>query len=530
MFESALSGNGSAKLMQTLWAIPLAWKLTLPLLSLVFYILALIVYRLYFHPLAKYPGPLLARITNWYAVYHAYKGDRHLDMYYAHQKYGKFVRLAPNLVTVNDAGAIKEIYGVNQNVIKSVFYQPAIEHSGIESTFNARDRQLHARKRRVLAPAFTDPALATMEDYMQFHIRRMFHAASGEETFQSEAQCWTADMGRWSNYLTFDVMADLVFGKDFGMLAGDESRELPEIIDGAVHRELIAGSSPFVNRWGLDKIFFPDIVKRGSELIKYAKKQAEDRLKADPNRRDFFWYLSNAKEKDGRQSYSDPREIFSEARTLIIGGSDTTATQLAANFFYITQNPKTLAKLTAEVRSTFPNADAIRLGPALDSCRYLHAVVNETLRISPSLPGILPREVLPGGLDVCGEHFPQGVDLAVPIYTIHHHATIYPCPHKHIPERWLPGETSEEAVKQCHEALTPFSYGSRMCIGWRLALMELRLTLARAVWMFELEYLGGGREDRLLGPDSDALEYQLLDHMAAGRNGPIIRFRKREVL
>jgi cytochrome P450 len=138
-----------------------------------------------------------------------------------------------------------EIYGVNQNVRKSVFYQPAIEHSGIESTFNARDRQLHAKKRRILAPAFTEPALATMEDYMQFHIGRMFHAASGEETFQSEAQCWTADMGKWGNYLTFDVMADLVFGKDFGMLAGDESRELPEIIDGAVHRELIVRSTPY---------------------------------------------------------------------------------------------------------------------------------------------------------------------------------------------------------------------------------------------------------------------------------------------
>jgi len=209
-------------------------------------------------------------------------------------------------------------------------------------------------------------------------------------------------------------------------------------------------------------------------------------------------------------------------------GSDTTATQLAANFFYITQNPKTLARLTAEIRSTFPNADAIRLSPALDSCHYLHAVINETLRISPSVPGILPREVLPGGLSVCGEYFPEGVDLAVPIYTAHHNPTVYPHPHKHIPERWLPDQASEEAIKQCHDALTPFSYGSRMCIGRRLALMELWLTIAYAVWMFDVEYVGGGKEDRLLGPGADDLEYQLLDHLAAGRNGPIIRFNKRE--
>lgn len=139
-----------------------------------------------------------------------------------------------------------EIYGVNQNVRKSVFYQPAIEHSGMESTFNSRDRQLHARKRRILAPGFTESALSSMEDHIQKHIRGMFTAASGEQNFRSEAQCWSADMGKWSNYLTFDVMGDLVFGKDFGMVAGNESRELPEIIDAAAHRELLVGGRWFL--------------------------------------------------------------------------------------------------------------------------------------------------------------------------------------------------------------------------------------------------------------------------------------------
>lgn len=46
-------------------------------------------------------------------------------------------------------------------------------------------------------------------------------------------------MGKWANYLTFDVMGDLCFGKDFGMIAGKESRELPDIIDAAAHRELL---------------------------------------------------------------------------------------------------------------------------------------------------------------------------------------------------------------------------------------------------------------------------------------------------
>jgi hypothetical protein len=52
------------------------------------YILGVIVYRLTFHPLAKYPGPFLAKITDVYLAYYAWKGDRHLEFYRCHGKYG----------------------------------------------------------------------------------------------------------------------------------------------------------------------------------------------------------------------------------------------------------------------------------------------------------------------------------------------------------------------------------------------------------------------------------------------------------
>lgn len=45
------------------------------------------VYRLTCHPLSSYPGPVLAKITNLYAAYHAWKGDIHVDMWKCHQRY-----------------------------------------------------------------------------------------------------------------------------------------------------------------------------------------------------------------------------------------------------------------------------------------------------------------------------------------------------------------------------------------------------------------------------------------------------------
>ena len=198
--------------------------------------------------------------------------------------------------------------------------------------------------------------------------------------------------------------------------------------------------------------------------------------------------------------------------------------QLAANFFYLTTNPSAQRTVAAEVRSTFASVEDIRHGPALDSCRHLKAFIEETLRMAPSVPGMLPREVLPGGITVAGKFFPTGVELAVPIYALHHSEKYHPEPHQHRPERWLPEAVGQEAVDRAWSAFSPFSYGSRSCLGKKLAYMELWTTIARVVWTFDLEYRGGGREEAF---GDNVVEYRLLDHLTAGKSGPIVRFHKR---
>lgn len=42
------------------------------------------------HPLAKYPGPLVAALTDWYTVYWIADGGRHLELDKQHKKYGEF--------------------------------------------------------------------------------------------------------------------------------------------------------------------------------------------------------------------------------------------------------------------------------------------------------------------------------------------------------------------------------------------------------------------------------------------------------
>lgn len=225
-------------------------------------VVAIVLYRLTLHPLAKYPGPFLAKVTGWYGVYHAYKGDRHLEFWRAHEKYGTnissqacglpltftgpIVRYGPNSLSFNSNSALKKIYGHDGNVIKSRFYSvfPATKDSF--STHSAIDKTAHARKRRVLSHAFSDAAVKGMEKHILDNIRNFCEGIESRVSSISEKKGWgkPQNMSDWCNYLTFDIMGDLCFGKAFGMLERPDNRFAIDLIGSAAHRHLIVRPLP----------------------------------------------------------------------------------------------------------------------------------------------------------------------------------------------------------------------------------------------------------------------------------------------
>lgn len=72
------------------WSVRLSTSgiLKLGALGLILYFLGLAVYRLYLHPLAKYPGPFWARVSGIPAWWHTYHRERHLWIQDLHKKYG----------------------------------------------------------------------------------------------------------------------------------------------------------------------------------------------------------------------------------------------------------------------------------------------------------------------------------------------------------------------------------------------------------------------------------------------------------
>jgi hypothetical protein len=70
-----------------------------------------VVYNLFFHPLARFPGPLIHRITRLAFVYKFLRGTLPYDILPMHEKYGPVVRIAPSELSSACADAGKDIYG-----------------------------------------------------------------------------------------------------------------------------------------------------------------------------------------------------------------------------------------------------------------------------------------------------------------------------------------------------------------------------------------------------------------------------------
>ena len=52
------------------------------------YVIFTAIYRLFFHPLAKFPGPFWARLTVLPSWWHTRVGDRHIWLYELQERYG----------------------------------------------------------------------------------------------------------------------------------------------------------------------------------------------------------------------------------------------------------------------------------------------------------------------------------------------------------------------------------------------------------------------------------------------------------
>lgn len=251
---------------------------------------------------------------------------------------------------------------------------------------------------------------------------------------------------------------------------------------------------------------------------------------------DFFEILCQASGINATDDRLDEERLFGECESLMIAGTDTTSLILSAAFFYLAKIPDMQTTLADEIRSTFTNFNEIRSGSKLSSCSRLTAFLKEVLRMTPPLSAEPSREVSRGGTSIDGHYFPDGSRLSTGMYCLSYSEDIYDEPFEFRPERWVVGRakvarSSHESVVRAESAACAFSAGPRSCVGKSLAWLELRIVIAKTLWVFKVTEdssnpAGGGKVGKRSWRGRNE-QYQTYDIFVSQRVGPVINLQRR---
>ncbi|KAI4642950.1 hypothetical protein J4E93_007019 [Alternaria ventricosa] len=507
------------------------------------------IYNLWFHPLAKQPGPLFARISGIPSFYHACKGDRHIWSWRQFQIYGDKFRATPNLLLFQTPEAYNAMFGHKANVKKSPFYEVWRRNKHDLNTLGCTDVEVHARRRKALSLAFTEQSVKATVPFVARHVDRWNELLPGE-TFGGEGWSGPQNLTKWADYLLFDMFGDICFGSSNNTKepGSNDLKSIPHNITRYLRFYNPLAKSPFRSLllWlkprGLDllmKLITPKEIKAYFAFTEgLAKSRIETERKNEAEKRpvareDMFHFLCTAKDPETGDYALSTDNLIADANLLTVAGSDTTSATVTALFFFITRNPKVYTKLVHEIRTNFNDVEEIGSAPDLMAkCEYLRAAVYESLRLSPAGPSELERTVLPGGIMIAGEHLSGGIIIGVPKWSLGRNEALWGDYNSFRPERWIVSDTNtQEEVNHLKRSFHPFSKGVGSCLGQKMAMIQLCMIVGRTLWRYDVrqapgQNVGEGRPDLGWGQRNPG-HFQLRDAYISLREGPIIQFKKR---
>lgn len=324
----------------------------------------------------------------------------------------------------------------------------------------------HQQRRKLVMPPFHGERLKVYADL----IRKITLEAMDEITPGQEFRA-----REMTQKLTMRVILQAVFG----LHEGDRYRRLESLLA----QRLNMVSKPLAST----VLFFP-ILRRnygswspGAKIDRVAQ-EIDDLLYAeihdrratlDESRDDVLSLLIRARDEAG-EGLTD-EELHDELITLLAAGHETTATAIAWSLYWTHHYPEIKDKIVHEIEEANASEDAI----ALTKLPYLGAVCNETLRIYPVALLTFPR-LAHQPIEVMGYAIEPGMLMVGSIYLLHRREDLYPQPHEFRPERFLERQYSTFEFM-------PFGAGSRRCIGYALAMYELKIALGTLLTHYDLK-------------------------------------------
>ncbi|KAI0884561.1 cytochrome P450 [Annulohypoxylon maeteangense] len=468
--------------------------------AVITYLASFVLYRLFLHPLARFPGPKLAAITRWYEGYYDIIQNGHYTFKIAelHKEYGPIIRISPYELHVNDPAFFEQLYRQDGRWHKYSWAMDAFGAKG--ATLFTVDHELHKSRRQPLGPFFSKAKVASRQDLIHRHLLkfcgRISKFANSGETF---------NLGAAATAITRDVANEFILNKSYNSL----DREDFDIT-------MLTASQGSGQIWRPSK-HIPVITKIFKAIpIDWIIKNAGDDMK------EFFLYLketmqdtknlmaaatSPISDQDKDQEYQrtivngildsklpssekSVERVFDDVSTVAGAGFETTASVLRLVFFHVFDNPDILKQLRTELTSINADPSEVEI-KTLEQLPYLTSTLMEGLRLSPAIATRMARISTDKDLFYGNWRIPIGTPVGMTTILMHTDETLYPDPKRFNPDRWM----DPESRKMVDKTFAPFSRGTRNCLGMHLAWAELYVIVATIAYRYNFKFQGATAED-----------------------------------
>ncbi|XP_018052419.1 PREDICTED: probable cytochrome P450 28d1 [Atta colombica] len=257
--------------------------------------------------------------------------------------------------------------------------------------------------------------------------------------------------------------------------AGKVELELKELFS-RFTSQVVSGAG-----FGIDGLSFNEEKEKDSF---YAMDVMEQRRKEATPRNDFLQLMSDLERIEGDKFNLEI--LTSHAVSFFVDGYETSSSVLSFIGFHLASNPKVQEKLREEVMSVLNKYDDVITYEALKDMTYMDQVINESMRILPTL-GFLSKvcteETELRGSDGLVCRVERGMYIMISISGLQTDPRYWENPEEFDPDRFGPDR------KHNIEKFTflPFGEGPRMCVGMRMAQLQMKACLATFLRKYSIE-------------------------------------------
>ncbi|KAF2034988.1 cytochrome protein [Setomelanomma holmii] len=456
------------------------------------YALLLAIHRLFYHPLAKVPGPRLAALTGWYEAYyelfHSFGGQYTFKIKELHQKYGPIVRISPGDIHIDDPEFFDSIY-----TSREAFDKP--EHlkwrfGSPDALFSTPGHGLHRLRRSSQDQFFAKSRIQRLAPLIQDVADRMCTRLDCD--FAGYRKVLNLN-NLFTSYIA-DVTTQYSFNRDF-MYLSDENFKSPfvQAIRGFKDIAQPCTQCPWL---GQLLSFIPErvavylqpamaSVQQFQHDMRHLVREAQNDVKENKSQFADKTIMHGILTSGILEAELTVERLKDQATGLIGAGIASAQWTLTIACYHIIHDRGIWAVLRKELVEVMPDANVAPPLVQLEKLPYLSACVEEAIRLAcgqmTRSPRVASRPIPYGAYTI-----PPGTNISLDTWHMHHNKHIFPDSFAFKPLRWL-GNPTAPSGKPLKHYMVSFGKGTRNCLGINLARAEITIGLALLVRRFEFE-------------------------------------------